>query len=72
MARPSHALLYDHPNNTRSIVRVMKLLIKRSPPVSCHFLHLRSKYFPQCPVLKHPPLRPSLSVRGEISHPYLT
>jgi hypothetical protein len=24
------------------------------PPASCHFLHLRSKYSPQHPVLNHP------------------
>jgi hypothetical protein len=32
----------------------MKLLIVQSSSASCHFLPLRSKYFPQHPVLEHP------------------
>jgi len=43
--------------------------------ISCalffNFLHLRSKYSPQHPVLKHPQSM-SLSVRNQISHPYKT
>jgi len=35
-------------------VYVMKLLITQSSQSSCHFLPLRSTYFPQHPVLKHP------------------
>jgi hypothetical protein len=32
----------------------MKLLIMQLSPTSYHFIPLRSKYFPQHPVLKHP------------------
>jgi hypothetical protein len=32
----------------------MKLLIMQFPPLSCHFIPLRTKYSPQHPVLKHP------------------
>jgi hypothetical protein len=35
-------------------VQVMKPLITQFPPISCHFISLRSKYSPQHPVLKHP------------------
>jgi hypothetical protein len=24
------------------------------PPLPCHLVHLRSKYYPQHPILKHP------------------
>jgi hypothetical protein len=32
----------------------MKLLVMQFPPISCHFISLRSKYSSQHPVLKHP------------------
>jgi hypothetical protein len=32
----------------------MTTLIMQFSPTSCHFISLRSKYFPQHPVLKHP------------------
>jgi hypothetical protein len=48
-----------------------ELLTMQSPPVSRHFLPLRSKYSPQCPALKHA-LCPSLSGRDEVSRPYTT
>jgi len=50
---PSHSPWFDHPNNILC-VQVMKFFIVHSSPASCHFLPLRSKYFPQHPLLKHP------------------
>jgi hypothetical protein len=35
------------------IIQVMKLLIIMFSPLSCHFVHLWSKYSYQHPVLKH-------------------
>jgi hypothetical protein len=35
-------------------VEVMKLLIMQFRPISRNFISLRSKYFPQHPVLRHP------------------
>jgi len=54
-APPTNPYRFDHPsNNIFWSVKVLKLLIMQSSPVSCHFLPLRSKFCPQCPVLKHP------------------
>jgi hypothetical protein len=50
---PSHPAWFDYPNNIWWSVQDMKLLIMQSSPASCHFLPLRSKYSPQCPVLRH-------------------
>jgi hypothetical protein len=52
MPRPSP--WFDHPHNIWWSVQVIKLLIVQSPPASCHFLPLRSKYCPQRPVPKRP------------------
>jgi hypothetical protein len=41
-------------------------------PFSHYFIHLRSKYSPQHPVLEHPHLSSSLNVRDQVSHPYKT
>jgi len=35
-------------------LRLMKFLVVKSSPASCHFLPLSSKYSPQHPVLRHP------------------
>jgi hypothetical protein len=53
MPRRSHPAWLVHPSNIRWNVQVMRLLITQSIPASHHFLPLRSKYFPQHPVLKH-------------------
>jgi hypothetical protein len=50
----------------------MKLLIMQSSLASCLFLPLRSKYFPQHSVLRHPTYIFFLSVRDQVSHPYRT
>jgi hypothetical protein len=42
------------PNNIWWWVQNMKLFIVQLSPFSRYFLPLRSKYFPQHPVLKHP------------------
>jgi len=56
MPFPSHAPLFDDPNDILWRVQVIKLLIMQSSPSSWHFPPLRSKYSsPQHPVLKHPP-----------------
>jgi hypothetical protein len=38
----------------------------------CHFLPLRSKYFPQHPVVRYPRAPSSLNVRDQVSHTYRT
>jgi hypothetical protein len=43
--RPIHTILRS--------AQVTQVLIMQSSPASCHFLPLRTKYSPQCPVLKH-------------------
>jgi hypothetical protein len=43
----------------------------QSSPVCCHFFHLRYKYSPQHPVLRHN-LCSSLSVRDEVLPTYVT
>jgi len=61
--RPSHPPL--SPNNIWWCVQVIKLLIMQSSPAFHHVLPLRSKYYPQHPVLKH---LSSLSVRETKFH----
>jgi hypothetical protein len=51
MPHLSHPHRFDHPNNMCWTVQVMKFLIMQSSPVSHHFFPLRSKYFPQYPLL---------------------
>jgi hypothetical protein len=42
-------------------------------PAFCHFLPLRSKHFPQHPVLKHPQsIFFSWDKKDKVSHPYKT
>lgn len=50
----SHPSWFDHRNNVRWRVKIVKLLLMLYSPASHHFLPLRSKDTPQCPVLKHP------------------
>jgi len=51
MLRSSHRTWFYYPNNIWCSVQIMKLLIMHSSPASHRFLPLRSKYFPQEPVL---------------------
>jgi hypothetical protein len=51
---PSHPPLLDHSNYTWRRLQVMKFLIMQFSPTSRHFIALRSKYFPQHTLLKHP------------------
>jgi hypothetical protein len=52
MLHPSHPPSFDNSNNIWWRVQIMKLHIWQFSPASCHFIPLRSKYFPQHPVLK--------------------
>jgi hypothetical protein len=54
MPCPSHPPWLDHCNYSWRRVQVMTLLIMQLSPTSSHFISLRSKYFPQQSVLKHP------------------
>jgi hypothetical protein len=44
----------DNSNITRRRIQIMKLLVMQFSPPSRLSIPLRSKYFPQHPVLKHP------------------
>jgi hypothetical protein len=50
----------------------MKLLIMQFAPISCHFIHLWSKYSLQHPVSNTLSRCSSLNVRDQVSHPYRT
>jgi hypothetical protein len=50
---PSNSSSLDHSNYTWRRVHVMKLLIMQVSPNICHFIPLRSKYFPQHTVHTH-------------------
>jgi hypothetical protein len=68
---PSHSSWFDHPNNICSGVRITKLLVMQSSPVSCYFISFRSKYIPQYYILWHPQLKSfSIIVRDQLSHLY--
>jgi hypothetical protein len=54
MPCPSNLPLLDHSNYIWRKIQVMKHLIMKFSPTSCHFVSLRSKYSPQHPVLKRP------------------
>jgi hypothetical protein len=66
MLRPSNLPWLHQSNNTWRRVQVMKLLIMQCSSIACHFIPLRSKYFPQHPVLKY------THVRDQIWHPNKT
>jgi hypothetical protein len=53
MPCPSHPPRLDHSNYTWRIVEIMKLLIMYFSLIFRHFIHLRSKYSLQHPVLMH-------------------
>jgi hypothetical protein len=54
MPHPSHSSRLYHPQNIRSAVHIIKLLIMKFSPVPCYLFPLRPKYSPQHPPLKHP------------------
>jgi hypothetical protein len=54
MPCPSHPPWLDHTNYAWRRVKVMKLLIMKFSPSSCHYISLWPKYSPLHPVLKHP------------------
>ena len=49
-----HSSWFDHLNNIRWGAQIMKLFIIESSPITCYLDHLRPKYPPQHPILKHP------------------
>jgi hypothetical protein len=71
---PTHLIHLDLiiQNNIWWSTEVMKLLIIQSFPASYHFLHLRSKYSSQYPVLRHPNLCSSFSMKDQVSHTHKT
>jgi hypothetical protein len=54
MPCPSHPPWLNHSNYIWGGVQFMKLLIMQLSPISCHLISLRTRYFPQHPVLRHP------------------
>ena len=56
MLRPSHSSRFDHPNSIWLGVQIVKFLVMWSSSHPCFFVPLRSKYYPQHPILEH--LRP--------------
>jgi hypothetical protein len=46
VSRAFHSSWFNHPNNIRYKVKMMKLFIMKFSPVSCYFISLRSKYHP--------------------------
>jgi hypothetical protein len=67
MSRPPNSPLFDLPNNICGQIQIMKILIVQLPSFFCYFIPVRSKYFSQNPVLKHP-----LNVRDQVSHLFKT
>jgi hypothetical protein len=53
MSRPPQPPWFNHPNNIRWRIQVMKFIIMQFSPRSI-FLPFRSKYLPQHSVLKNP------------------
>jgi hypothetical protein len=53
MLFPSHSL-FDHPNNIRWGVHIMKFLVMQSSPLPCYLVPLGPKYPPQHPILENP------------------
>ena len=54
MPRPSHSSWFEHLNNIRCGLQIMKLLIIVSSQLTCYLDLLRPKYPPQHPILEHP------------------
>jgi hypothetical protein len=71
MSSPPHPPLFNHPNNIRRRIQVMKFVIMQFSPRSV-FLPFRPKYPPQHSVLKNLSLCSSPKVRDQVSHPYST
>jgi hypothetical protein len=70
--RPSHSSRCYNPHNSGCGVQIIKLLIMKFSPLPRYFIRLRSKYFPQRHILKHPQPMSSLIVSDEVSHPNKT
>ena len=54
MPRPSHSAWLDPPNNICWRVKIMKLLVRQSSPLSYYLVPVRPKYLPQHPIVEHP------------------
>jgi hypothetical protein len=67
---PSHPPWLDHSNYAWRKEQVRKFHIMQFSPTSRHFISLRSKYFPQNPVLNT--LSLCSSINFGVSHPYRT
>ena len=72
MLRPSHSSRFDHPSNIWLGVQIIKFLVMQSSSHPYFFVPLRSKYYPQRPILEH--LRPMFlpDVKDQDLHPYKT
>jgi hypothetical protein len=71
MSSPPHSPWFNHPENIRWRIQVMKFIIMQFSLLSVS-LPFRSKYLPQLSVLKNPQTMFLLKVRDEVSHPYST
>jgi hypothetical protein len=45
---------FHHPKNIGRGIQIIKFFIMYFSPLPCHLVHLRPKYSPQLPILKHP------------------
>jgi hypothetical protein len=71
MSRPPHPPWFNHPNNIRRRIQVMKLIIMQFSPWSI-FLPFRSKYLPQHSVPKNPTETPYIpSTKSHVLFPLL-
>jgi hypothetical protein len=72
MPRPPHSPSLDLPNDIWWWVQIMKFLIVQLPPFPRHLIPLRSKYSSQNLLSNTLSLCSSVSVRDQVSHPYIT
>jgi len=49
---PAHSFWFDHPNNIWCGIQIIQLVMWSSP-LHCYIVTLRTRYFPQHPILKH-------------------
>jgi hypothetical protein len=63
---------FHQPNNIRSGVEIIQLLIMQSSPASSYLVRVRHKYPPQHPLLNTLRLRFSFNVSDRVSHPHKT
>ena len=52
MSSPSHSSRFYYPKNIGWAVQIIKLLIIESSPLPCYRVPLKTKYYPQHPILK--------------------